>query len=77
VHLLPTIWFRNTWTWNCNPRGCSVKPRIALEKDNRLALNHETLGKYLFEIGPDVTGAKPENPFTVTRPILQTFRGGE
>src|SRR5579871_4009543 len=26
VHLLPTLWFRNTWVWGCKHDGCWVKP---------------------------------------------------
>jgi hypothetical protein len=28
IHLLPTLWFRNTWTWGCTHEGCEVKPRL-------------------------------------------------
>ncbi len=27
LHLLPTLWFRNTWSWGCTHEGCEVKPR--------------------------------------------------
>jgi hypothetical protein len=30
LHLLPTLWFRNTWSWGCHHEGCWIKPRIAL-----------------------------------------------
>src|ERR1700756_2865202 len=52
-HLLPTIWFRNTWTWGCTHEGCSLKPRIGLEKENLLLMQHESLDRYFFEFGPD------------------------
>jgi hypothetical protein len=64
LHLLPTIWFRNTWVWGCTHEGCSLKPRIALEKDNLLALDHETLKKFFFEVGPDPKGRQPTLLFT-------------
>ena len=64
LHLLPTVWFRNTWIWGCTHEGCSVKPRIALEKDNLLSLEHETLKRFLFEVGPDPKGQKPPLLFT-------------
>ncbi len=64
LHLLPTIWFRNLWAWNCKHEGCSEKPRISLEKERRLALEHETLGTFSFEMGPDASGANPEVLFT-------------
>ena len=28
VHLLPTLWFRNSWSWGCTHEGCEVKPRM-------------------------------------------------
>ena len=32
LHLLPTLWFRNTWIWGCTHEGCWVKPRIRLDR---------------------------------------------
>ncbi|MDB6016998.1 MAG: glucosidase [Pedosphaera sp.] len=64
LHLLPTVWFRNTWIWGCSHDGCSLKPRIALEKENLLTLEHETLNRYCFEIGPDPKGRQPKILFT-------------
>jgi hypothetical protein len=29
LHLLPTLWFRNTWSWGCTHEGCEVRPNIA------------------------------------------------
>ena len=28
LHVLPTLWFRNTWSWGCRHEGCEVKPRL-------------------------------------------------
>ncbi|HZV33708.1 MAG TPA: glucosidase, partial [Verrucomicrobiae bacterium] len=64
LHLLPTIWFRNTWTWGCSYEGCSLKPRLELERAGRLSLQHETLGKYFFEFAADAQGKPPEVLFT-------------
>ena len=64
LHLLPTIWFRNTWTWKCVHEDCVAKPLISLEREDRFALDHKTLGKFLFEIGADPVGGKPELLFT-------------
>ncbi len=45
LHLLPTIWFRNTWSWDAN----SGKPAIKFIKANGVAsileTTHPTLGK--------------------------------
>ncbi len=48
VHLLPTLWFRNTWIWGCDHEGCSAKPRMRLMPDGSVSLDHETLGKFVF-----------------------------
>ena len=33
LHLLPTLWFRNTWSWGEIAEECTSKPLIALERD--------------------------------------------
>jgi len=44
LHLLPTLWFRNTWSWSED----TVKPCIKIERQETsqvvLAARHETLG---------------------------------
>jgi hypothetical protein len=48
LHLLPTLWFRNTWSW----RKESVKPSLRLAKDsggaNAIRATHSDLGENLF-----------------------------
>ena len=53
IHLVPTLWFRNTWSWGCRHEGCTLKPIIRLERDAILA-EHPTLGRFLlaYETGP-------------------------
>ncbi|MGY8688928.1 MAG: MGH1-like glycoside hydrolase domain-containing protein, partial [Verrucomicrobiales bacterium] len=46
IHLIPQIWFRNNWTWQCNHEGCTAKPSIKLQDERSLALDHESLGKF-------------------------------
>jgi hypothetical protein len=46
IHVLPTLWFRNTWIWGCRHEGCTVKARIERQDDNLLSAWHETLGVY-------------------------------
>jgi hypothetical protein len=64
LHLLPTVWFRNTWVWGDTHENPSVKPQIARAKDNLLTLTHETLGRFFFEVGPDGRGETPAVLFT-------------
>jgi hypothetical protein len=64
LHLLPTIWFRNTWVWECAHEGCTDKPCISVDKDGRLVLTHQTLGQFFLEAGPDSGGKRPQLLFT-------------
>ncbi len=47
LHLLPTLWFRNTWSWNGDEEH---KPTLqAIQTSNYtkvIEVNHSTLGKY-------------------------------
>ena len=64
LHLLPTLWFRNTWSWGCKHEGCSLKPRISLAGDGLLETTHETLGAFSFRHGPGPDGILPPVLFT-------------
>ena len=55
LHLLPTLWYRNTWYWGCTHEGCTMKPKLKKMADNHVVGKHETLGKSHFyvDLGPD------------------------
>jgi hypothetical protein len=40
LHVLPTFWFRNTWTWS----GTSEKPSLTILEDGAVAARHAKLG---------------------------------
>ena len=40
LHLLPTLWFRNTWSWEKD----AAKPSLRLAKDGTILASHEKLG---------------------------------
>ncbi len=44
IHILPNIWFRNTWDWGYS----SDKPSIERLTDNSIILEHKTIGKRWF-----------------------------
>ncbi len=47
--LLPTLWFRNTWSWGyeAGPMGdVPQKPRLGLEDNQTIVAEHPVLGKY-------------------------------
>jgi hypothetical protein len=60
LHLLPTLWYRNTWIWGCVHEGCWVKPMIQLADDGTLAAEHVTLGRF----GLAAENASDGTPYT-------------
>ena len=46
LHVLPTLWFRNTWSWGRTGEGYWPKPIIERVDDRTLESVHSTLGKF-------------------------------
>src|SRR5215468_10590509 len=44
LHVLPTLWFRNSWSWGRHGEGYWPKPSIAWARENRLRAEHTSLG---------------------------------
>jgi hypothetical protein len=53
LHVLPTLWFRNTWRWG-NP-GRAAIPTITATDDGRLVAQHEIMGGLVLA-GDDAAG---------------------
>jgi hypothetical protein len=64
LHLLPNIWFRNDWSWGKINEGSNFKPGITLEREGRLGLNQERLGRFFLEAGADPANQLPTALFT-------------
>jgi hypothetical protein len=64
LFLLPTLWFRNTWSWGRTGEGYWPKPQIRKDGDGMLLAEHATLGRFRLTVGPGLHGALPE--FLVT-----------
>jgi hypothetical protein len=45
IHVLPTLWFRNTWTWEHDSR----KPVIGQIDGNKIHASHHELGDYTLQ----------------------------
>ncbi len=59
IHVLPTLWFRNIWSWENNRETPVRKPSITAEGDSLFA-SHEALGDYRFLVdGSDQAGPMP------------------
>ncbi|MDT7602435.1 MAG: hypothetical protein QOF61_432, partial [Acidobacteriota bacterium] len=48
IHVLPSLWFRNTWAWGRTGEGYWKKPTIAATADDKLAAAHDSLGIFHF-----------------------------
>jgi hypothetical protein len=64
LHLLPTVWFRNSWSWGRD--GERYHPRSELRRvgPTRIAGEHRTLGPFVLDSGPASSGARPVLLFT-------------
>jgi hypothetical protein len=57
LHVLPTLWFRNTWSWN---DAGEVPPALTATSDATVALEHHFLGPLEMSCGTDPVGRAPE-----------------
>jgi hypothetical protein len=62
IHLLPTLWARNSWIWGCRHEGCEIKPHIAKSGPASVDVDHESLGK--FRLVAEPRGQQPQMLFT-------------
>ena len=46
LHVLPTLWFRNTWSWGRSGEGYWPKPRIARAGEGAISAEHASLGRF-------------------------------
>lgn len=46
IHVLPTLWFRNTWIWGYN----DYKPQMLPTNDGNVMISHRDLGDFTFHI---------------------------
>jgi hypothetical protein len=64
LHLLPTLWYRNTWVWGCKHDGCWIKPRISTAGDSTIQGEHVNFGKHWLVAGPGTDNNGPQFLFT-------------
>ena len=46
LHVLPTLWFRNTWSWGYD----DYKPQMMSTNDGNIMIHHRSLGNYTFHL---------------------------
>jgi hypothetical protein len=64
LHLLPTLWFRNTWAWQCTHEGCWPRPGLCAVGPAAVRTEHETLEPFVWSAGPGPDGKLPVLLFT-------------
>ncbi len=60
LHLLPTLWFRNTWGWGRSEEGYGPKPQILRHHATALLADHDELGCMRLAADPVPQGHGPE-----------------
>ncbi len=55
IHVLPTAWFRNTWSWSPG----TPRPELAATGDTSMQVSHPSLGELELLAGPDPAGTPP------------------
>ncbi|MCE9593775.1 MAG: glucosidase [Planctomycetes bacterium] len=56
--IVPTLWFRNTWSWGRTGEAFGERPRLTIDRGGRLIAEHSALGRYAL-VG-SASGAKLE-----------------
>jgi hypothetical protein len=64
LHVLPTLWFRNTWAWGRTGEGYWPKPTIAVTGERELTADHASLGRYVLALDDVGRNAAVETLFT-------------
>jgi hypothetical protein len=73
IDLLPTLWFRNTWSWGRSGEGYGQRPRLSARDGSTLLAEHETLGRYV--LLADEAAGKSELLFTENETNTQRLFG--
>ena len=64
VHVLPTLWYRNTWSWGAKSEESTVRPQLRKTGSLEVEANHPTLGDFLWRAEAVQNEAEPTLLFT-------------
>jgi len=64
LDVLPTLWFRNTWSWGRTGEGYWPKPRIHQAGEGFLLAEQASLGRFRFAADSGTGGRPPDFLFT-------------
>ncbi|MEZ6017143.1 MAG: glucosidase [Planctomycetota bacterium] len=77
IHVLPTLWFRNTWSWGRSGEEHGPKPTIVRRDARTVAASHDTLGDYCAAFDDASDGTAPTLLFTENESNLKRLYGAE
>jgi hypothetical protein len=63
LHVLPTLWFRNTWSWGRTGEGYWARPAMTRDDTGALVASHDSLGAFALRADSH-DGASPGVLFT-------------
>jgi mannosylglycerate hydrolase MGH1-like protein len=64
VHVLPTLWFRNTWSWGREGEAYWPRPSLREIAPGRVRADHATLEPHVLAAAPGPDGRAPDLLFT-------------
>ena len=66
LHVLPQLWFRNTWSWGetFEYKGSERPRNFGSDGTGKVTASHPTLGRYILSARPGPDGQIPEALFT-------------
>jgi hypothetical protein len=74
VHVLPTVWCRNTWSWGGGYEADWGKPVIEADGDWGFLVDHSSLGRYRIDLDETPAG-RPTLVFTDNETNMQRLFG--
>lgn len=77
LYLIPTVWFRNTWSWGRSGEGYTSKPSLSKIDNERIVLNHPQLDPFVFLSDPRNSPKLQSLLFTENESNKQRLFGGE
>ncbi len=76
LHVLPTLWFRNTWAWGRTGEKYPTMPSMRMLDTGGVLARHEMLGEYSLEADTLTTGEAPTWLFTGNDTNVERVFGG-
>jgi hypothetical protein len=75
LHILPTLWFRNTWSWGPLTDDVTTRPELRRAEDHVIEAQHASLGNFLFLLDPENQGKFRRLLFTENDTNVQKLFG--